>query len=91
MAEEFATQGESELLKGTGIRPTLKAVQPPDPHRRTKQMLDQFAKIKEGLQTDLTKAQEERNQLDANMDDLELAIRVISSAQAMLDVEKQPS
>jgi hypothetical protein len=81
MAEEFAKEIKEELL-----RPSLKAVPAPEPHRRTKQMLDQFAKIKEGLKADLAKAQEERNQLDANMDDIELAIRVISSAQAMLDV-----
>ena len=95
MAEEFAKEVEKELLKettGTTYRPTLKAVAaPPDPQRTTKQMIENFAKIKDGLKVELEQVIEEHRLLVERIDDIELAIRVLSSAQAMLDVEKQSS
>lgn len=95
MADEnnFAKEVEKELLKDT-TRPAFKAVTtastsapaPVDSQRRTKQMMEQFQKIKEGLKADLKRTEEERDRLFLEIDDLELAIRVIASAQAMLDV-----
>jgi hypothetical protein len=90
LAKEFSKDG----LGGQGLgarQQALKAVPPmpnvnADPQRTTKQMTDQFTKIKEGFQADLQKAEDEREQLDIRIHDLNLAIRVISTSLSMLEV-----
>ena len=87
----FSKEVAKELIKETA-RPAFKAVttagpSDPDPQRTTKQMLEQFGKIKEGLKADLEKEVEEHRRVVDRIDDLEHAIRVLTSAQAMLDVD----
>jgi hypothetical protein len=93
--EEDLTAGLAGTTKyglNNGIKDrALKAVPPmpninADPLRTTKQMQEQFVKIKEGFQADLQKAEDERNVLDLRINDLNLAIRVISTSLSMLEV-----
>jgi hypothetical protein len=93
LAKEFSKDGLGGQGLGLAARQqALKAVPPSmpnvaaDPQRTTKQMTDQFTKIKEGFQADLQKAEDEREQLDLRIHDLNLAIRVISTSLSMLEV-----
>ena len=93
MVDELEKALDKEFAKeNLGARAqALRAVPPSmpnvaDPQRTTKQMTDQFVKIKEGFQADLQKAEDERTQLDLRINDLNLAIRVISTSLSMLDV-----
>jgi hypothetical protein len=85
---DMAKEIERELLKGTPTgttvkMPNLKAV-PEDTQRTTKQMLEQFHKIKDGLEVELATEQKDLNRAHERVDDLINAIHIMSVAIQML-------
>jgi DNA-binding ferritin-like protein len=86
--DNFSKEVENVLLKGTPTgttvkMPSLKAV-PEDPQRTTKQMLEQFDKIKQGLETELETAHKDLNRAHERVDDLLNAIHIMAVAIQML-------
>jgi hypothetical protein len=83
---ETAMKIEATSPSGAKIRPSLKAV-PEDPTRTTKQMIEQFTKVKQGLQEELIQAHKDQAMANERVDDLMQAIHIMSAAITMLTTD----